>query len=160
MWHNIQCICKYLQLAWFLSFEILNRCSFINWLSIQFIQLKIKTWQIPEKDWGALHVLYFLAVESRDFSQAEKERTTCKAEQIHKITFIFTQNNNLGSFWVKVWICSALQTILSFSAWEITWLNSQQHKTRGHIEHLKRVCCISLDFFGVFFASTHPYNTR
>ena len=34
-----------------------------------------------------------LGVESRDFSQAEKERTACKAEQIHKMT---SQNDNLG----------------------------------------------------------------
>ena len=35
-----------------------------------------------------------LGVESRDFSQAEKEITTCKAEQIHKMTPIFTQIEN------------------------------------------------------------------
>ena len=34
-----------------------------------------------------------LEVESRDFSQAEKERTACKAEQIHKMTTIFTENS-------------------------------------------------------------------
>ena len=39
-----------------------------------------------------------LRVESRDFSQAEKERTACKAVQIHKMTTIFTQNDNLGQF--------------------------------------------------------------
>ena len=39
-----------------------------------------------------------LGVESCDFSQAEKERTACKSEQIHKMTFIFTENDNLGSF--------------------------------------------------------------
>ena len=33
-----------------------------------------------------------LGVESRDFSQAVKERTSCKAEQIHRMTFYFTQN--------------------------------------------------------------------
>ena len=32
-----------------------------------------------------------LGVESRDFSHAEKERTACKAEEIHKMTTIFTQ---------------------------------------------------------------------
>jgi hypothetical protein len=37
-----------------------------------------------------------LAVESRDISQAEKEITACKAEQIHKMTPIFTQNDNQG----------------------------------------------------------------
>ena len=39
-----------------------------------------------------------LGVVSRDFSQAEKEGTACKAEQIHKMTSIFTQNDNLGQF--------------------------------------------------------------
>ena len=34
-------------------------------------------------------------VESRDFSQAEKKRNACKAEQIYKMTTIFTQNDNL-----------------------------------------------------------------
>ena len=35
-----------------------------------------------------------LGFESRDFSQAEKGRTACKAEQIHKMTTIFTENND------------------------------------------------------------------
>ena len=39
---------------------------------------------------------WLLGVESRDFSQAEKETTACKAEQIHRMTPIFTQNNNLS----------------------------------------------------------------
>ena len=39
---------------------------------------------------------WLLRVESRDFSQAEKERNACKAEQIHKMTTIFSQNNNQG----------------------------------------------------------------
>jgi hypothetical protein len=39
-----------------------------------------------------------LQVGSADFSQAEKERTTCKPEQIHKMTTIFTQKDNLGLF--------------------------------------------------------------
>ena len=33
-----------------------------------------------------------LASESRDLSQDEKEITDCKAEEIHKMTTIFTQN--------------------------------------------------------------------
>ena len=37
---------------------------------------------------------WLLGVESRDFSHAEKEWTSCKAEQIHKIPTIFTQNDN------------------------------------------------------------------
>ena len=67
-------------------------------------------------------IFWLLGVETRDFAHAEKERTACKAEQIHKMTTIFTQNDNLGPFWVKIivilWICSALQAVLSFSAWE------------------------------------------
>ena len=63
---------------------------------------------------------WLLGVESRDFSQAEIERTACKAEQIHKMSTIFTQNENLGPFWVKIivilWIFSALQAVLSFSS--------------------------------------------
>ena len=63
-----------------------------------------------------------LWVESRDFSQAKKERIACKAKQTHKMTTIFNQKNNLGPFWVKIvvilWICSALQAVLSFSALE------------------------------------------
>jgi hypothetical protein len=41
---------------------------------------------------------WLLGVESRDFSQAEKDRTACKAMQIHKMTTIFTQNDKLGQF--------------------------------------------------------------
>ena len=41
---------------------------------------------------------WLLGVESSDISQAEKERTVCKAEQIHKLTTIFTQNDNPGPF--------------------------------------------------------------
>ena len=63
-----------------------------------------------------------LGVESCDFSQAEKEITACKAEQIHKMTLIFTQNDIQAPFWVKIdvilWICSALQAVISLSAWE------------------------------------------
>jgi hypothetical protein len=50
--------------------------------------------------------LWLLEVESRDFSQAKKERTVCKVVQIHKMTTIFTQNGP----------CSSLQVVLSFSA--------------------------------------------
>ena len=39
-----------------------------------------------------------LEVESRDFSQAEKEITACKGEQIHNITTIFAQNGPKLSF--------------------------------------------------------------
>ena len=41
---------------------------------------------------------WLLGVESRDFSHAGKERTDCKADQIHKMTIIFTQNGHRLSF--------------------------------------------------------------
>ena len=40
----------------------------------------------------------FLAVGSHDFFLTEKEITASKVEQIHKVTNIFTQNDNLGPF--------------------------------------------------------------
>ena len=65
---------------------------------------------------------WLLRVESHDFSRAEKKSTACKAEQIHKMTIIFTQNGHKFSFSVKIVvklrICSALQAVLSFSAQE------------------------------------------
>jgi hypothetical protein len=39
-----------------------------------------------------------LGVESCDFSPAEKAITACKAEQIHKMTPVFTQNDIQGPF--------------------------------------------------------------
>ena len=69
-----------------------------------------------------------LPVESRYFSQAEKERNAWKAEQIHKMTslkivlvFLFIKN---GCHFVKL-----------LSLRKITWLNLQQQKTRGKVEH-------------------------
>jgi hypothetical protein len=41
---------------------------------------------------------WLLGVESRDFSHPEKEITTCKAEQIHKMTTFFTKNGPRLSF--------------------------------------------------------------
>ena len=43
-------------------------------------------------------IFWLLRVESRDFSQAENETTACKAEQIHKMTVIFTQSGPRLSF--------------------------------------------------------------
>ena len=45
---------------------------------------------------------WLLLVESRDFSQAEKERTASKAQKIHKMTIIFTQNDPRLSILVKM----------------------------------------------------------
>ena len=41
---------------------------------------------------------WLLGVDPRDFSYAEKERTACKVEQIHKMTIIFTENSPRLSF--------------------------------------------------------------
>ena len=38
-------------------------------------------------------------------------------------------------------IFSALQSSLFISMRKITWLNSQQTKTRGHVKYLNKVCC-------------------
>ena len=46
------------------------------------------------------------------FFQAEKDKTTCKAKQIHKMTTIFTQKI------VILWLCSGLATVTFFSAWD------------------------------------------
>ena len=63
---------------------------------------------------------WLLALGSRDLSQPEKEIIDCYAEQIHKMTIIFTQNGPRFSFRVKIVvilrICSSLQAVISFSA--------------------------------------------
>ena len=52
-----------------------------------------------------------LAVGSHDLSQAEKEISLFKAEQIQKMSTIFSQNDSIlhpRPFWVVIlWICSA-----------------------------------------------------
>ena len=88
---------------------------------------------------------WLLGVESRDFYHAEKERTACKAEQIHKMTIIFTQNgpikevqivyhlNSLRSYVVIVSenschfvnLPSFASSSFFLSLRKITWLNSQ-----------------------------------
>ena len=56
------------------------------------------------------------------------------------MTIIFTQNDNLGLFWVKIGSChlvnlpSFASSSFFLSMWKITWLNFQQPKTRGHVE--------------------------
>ena len=56
-----------------------------------------------ESDWVTFSKMVYmsssfglLALASCDLSQAEKEITSCKTEQIHKLTTIFTQNDNLA----------------------------------------------------------------
>ena len=48
---------------------------------------------------------WLLEVQSRDISHAEKKRTACKAEQIHKMTTIVTQNCPRLSFCEFVQVC-------------------------------------------------------
>ena len=50
---------------------------------------------------------WLLEVESRDF-QAEKERSACKAEQIHKMTTIFTKNGPSLSFCEFTQLCKQI----------------------------------------------------
>jgi hypothetical protein len=45
---------------------------------------------------------WLLGVESREFSQAVKQITACTAGQIHKMTIIFNQNDNLRPFQVTI----------------------------------------------------------
>ena len=53
---------------------------------------------------------WLLGVESHDFSHAEKKRTACKPEQIHKKTKSFTENGPRLSFWLKtVVFCEFVQ---------------------------------------------------
>ena len=59
--------------------------------------LNFENWTNEEPQ--VLHMcssFWLLGVETRDFSQAEKKRTACRAWQIVKMTTIFTQNK-LGS---------------------------------------------------------------
>ena len=45
-------------------------------------------------DYAGLHLFWLLAVKSRDLSQAEKKITVAIAEQILKMSTIFTQCDN------------------------------------------------------------------
>ena len=75
---------------------------------------------------------WLLGVESCHFSH---ERSACKAEQIYKFSLkmvlscCFCENRfvNLLSF---------ASSSFFLSLRKITWLNSQQPKTRGHVKHL------------------------
>ena len=66
----------------------------------------------------------FLAVGSwvTWFFSSWKRQNCLRSRPNSQNDIFFTQNDNLGPFWVKLvvilWICSALQAVLSFSAWE------------------------------------------
>ena len=53
---------------------------------------------LPSKVHYMSSSFWLTGVESRDFSQAEKEKTACKAEQSHEMKHVFTKNNKLGPF--------------------------------------------------------------
>ena len=69
---------------------------------------------------SGLHLLKQLALESRDLSQAEKKVAVAKPEKIHKLTIIFTHNDQKLSFRGKIAvifkICSALATVIFLSS--------------------------------------------
>ena len=100
-------------------------------------------------DSGALYMsssVWLLVVVSCAFPQAEKERTASKTEKIQKTTTIFTQNGprlreNKCHF---VNFLSFASSSFFLNMRKITWLNSQQPKTRGHVEHHSKVCIIRL----------------
>ena len=74
----------------FLQNQNQNKFSFSFLDKIQIIKLT-KVLYMSSSFW-------LLRVESRDFCQAEKERTACKAEQIQKMTIVSTHNGPRLSF--------------------------------------------------------------
>ena len=75
-----------------------------------------------EKSCHSTQVVYICASLLHLAVESEKKVTVVKPEQIHKMTIFLNQNGPGFSFWVKIvvilWFCSALQAVLSFSAWE------------------------------------------
>ena len=103
--------------------------------------------------WIGCSTFWLLQVESSDFSLAEKERTAaCKAEQIYKITTIYTQKDNIGPFWVKIvflWIFSALQPVLSFSIWEKSRDSTRNSSSKPpQMYWTQYMWCVRLDIHG------------
>ena len=94
--------------------EMLTYCFGLHWHSVQLKLLKQHEnmaflFLICRAGPGSylfiiIKVLYMsssfwlLGVDSREFSQAEKKRSACKAGQIHKMTTFLPQNDNLGPF--------------------------------------------------------------
>ena len=96
---------------------------------------------------------WLLGVQTLDYSQAEKERTVCKAEQIHKMTTIFNQVEQPRTtkicYFVKMLSFASSSFFVSMG--KITGLNSQQPKTRGHVEHLCQVIFMNNGYSFVTF---------
>ena len=87
-------------------------CTIKGWLILYIIYAYVRcsTCPLVFGCWELSHLIFLM----------QREKKNCL--QIHKMTNDFTLNDNLGLFWVKIvvilWICSALQAVLSFSAWE------------------------------------------
>ena len=101
---------------------------------------------------------WLLGVQSLDFSQAEKERTVCKAEQIHIIRpthndnyFQSRQQPRTTKICYFVKMLSFASSSFFVSMGKITGLNSQQPKTRGHVEHLCQVIFMNNGYSFVTF---------
>ena len=87
-----------------------------------------------------LHVLYVLTVGCwiTQFISSWEEITACKAEKIHKMATIFTQNDNLGPFWLKqLPFCEFAQPSKQLFLSQLEINHSQQLKTSGHVYHLE-----------------------
>ena len=65
---------------------------------ISCIQMKIKSQAISVLFTYLQHLCCFLAVGSRELIQSERELNSCKADKIHNMTTIFTQNSTYDHF--------------------------------------------------------------
>ena len=67
-------------------------------------------------------VLGFWELNHVTFTKLRKKELLAKLCKFTKWQLFFTQNENLGLFWVKIvvilWIWSTLHAVLSFSEWE------------------------------------------
>ena len=98
------------------------KCAYIDWLmTVKLIFFVVmKEWPEFLNTFGIHYIcvsLLLLRVESRDFSQAEKDSTACKAEQIHKMTTIFTQN--VQNDWKWMSFCKFAQLCKQFFLFEL-----------------------------------------
>ena len=88
-----------------------------------------------------------LADKSCDLSDVKMKTVVANDEQIHKMTIIFTQNGQKLSFWVKIVVifrmCSALTTVIFFSAWDKSHDSSAYRSKLEQIErHLMEFDCL------------------
>ena len=107
-----------------------------------------------------------LWVESCDFSQAEKYITACKAEQIHKMTPIFTQNNSLSEN--SCYFCEFAQfskqlfaRLKSKHLAQFFWWKVNLRELRGFILQKVQASVVERQKkkFTWLWERRHPYNT-